>query len=159
MARELPRIVRSRLDATVRGAEEPLLSHLRSQLVDIVRDCQAELYRAYKQSENEQNPEKHTESSSTLRTNEPETSDPLLFDPIAGVPDISAFYVPPFAPAEAWQLSESNWMGRTLDGNWNPSSDSGYGSLEFFGEMFREGTGMEDVLNDAIPAEKQSGVE
>jgi hypothetical protein len=47
LAVELPRRLRSRLETTISGESQPLESRLRSRLVDIVRDCQAEVYQLY----------------------------------------------------------------------------------------------------------------
>lgn len=39
--------MRRRLEAELLGASEPLVSQLRRQLIDIVRDCQEQLFRTY----------------------------------------------------------------------------------------------------------------
>jgi hypothetical protein len=50
LSRELPRLLHSRLEAAVVEASENVEGQLRSQLVDLVRNCQAELYQSYQHS-------------------------------------------------------------------------------------------------------------
>jgi hypothetical protein len=47
---ELPRAVRTRLEEAVASFSDPFVRQLRSQLVDIVRDTQAQLFRDYRQT-------------------------------------------------------------------------------------------------------------
>ncbi|KAK0614408.1 hypothetical protein B0T14DRAFT_570344 [Immersiella caudata] len=50
LRRELPRAVRTRLEEAVASFSDPFVRQLRSQLVDIVRDTQAQLFRDYRHS-------------------------------------------------------------------------------------------------------------
>ncbi|KAK0642943.1 hypothetical protein B0T16DRAFT_459143 [Cercophora newfieldiana] len=50
LQRELPRAVRRRLEEAVASLTDPFVHQLRGQLVDIVRDTQAQLFREYRQS-------------------------------------------------------------------------------------------------------------
>ncbi|KAK4445174.1 hypothetical protein QBC34DRAFT_166066 [Podospora aff. communis PSN243] len=50
LRRELPRAVRTRLEEAVASFSDPFVRQLRSQLVDIVRDTQAQLFRDYRQT-------------------------------------------------------------------------------------------------------------
>ncbi|KAK9780029.1 putative C2H2-type domain-containing protein [Seiridium cardinale] len=54
LRRQLPHIVRRRLEQEVAESSEPLLSRLRGQLVDIVRESQSQLFRAYRESSHSQ---------------------------------------------------------------------------------------------------------
>lgn len=46
--RELPRVVGRRFESVLSESKNPLESQLRSQLVDIVRDAQSEIFRSYR---------------------------------------------------------------------------------------------------------------
>ena len=91
MARELPRLVRTQLETIVHGASGPLESGLQSQLIDIIRNCQRELFRAYAAN---QDPQVSTTGPSPS-SNEPEFLDTPPTDVLAG---INAFFPPPSMP-------------------------------------------------------------
>lgn len=93
MARELPRQVRTQLEAIVLGASGPLESGLQSQLIDIIRNCQRELFRAYAANRNPQ--ASATDASPGPSSNEPAPLDAPPTDVLAG---INAFFPPPSLP-------------------------------------------------------------
>lgn len=90
MARELPRLVRSQLEATITGASGPLESQIQSQLVNIVRNCQRELFRGYAGNREPQPSAPHARAE--LLANEPA---PLNVPPNEALAGINAFFEPP----------------------------------------------------------------
>lgn len=94
LRRELPRVVRNRLQQVVPGYTEPFESEIRRRLVDVVRDSQAELFRSYRQN-----------SQPDAETSHPDHNDSKLNWGRQGYPeyqegswsrfDLSAYLVPP----------------------------------------------------------------
>lgn len=98
MARELPRLVRTQLEAIVHGAWGPLESGLQSQLIDIIRNCQRELFRAYAANQNPQ---------ASITSLGPSSNEPAPLDepPTDVLADINAFFPPPFIPDNNYQFT------------------------------------------------------
>lgn len=129
LARELPVLMRTRLEASILRASEPIESRLLSQIGDMLRDCQADLYRAY--TTGVQCPLSETAADSPA-IESPLTLDPHV-EPAASSPDIPAFFAPPLLP------SDVNYPFDALGSDFNESapanqepgtfSDSGFHSM------------------------------
>jgi hypothetical protein len=124
LSRELPRLIRTRLDTVFAGSAAPLEDQLRSQLVDLVRNCQSELFRSYHQPWPDSSTVNNqdlvpTPPSAQISANETD----LLLE------DLSAWFAPPTITDAMQSFSGSNleqtfaWNGSML-----PSSDSGNGT-------------------------------
>jgi hypothetical protein len=96
LARELPVLVRARLEASILGATGPIESQLLSQIGDMLRNCQADLYRTYTTGV-----QPLSETAANDPATEPSSSLPPQVEPAAQpaeslpVPDIPAFFAPP----------------------------------------------------------------
>jgi hypothetical protein len=126
MARELPRLVRTQLETIVLGASGPLESGLQSQLIDIIRNSQRELFRAFAASRDPQ-------TSATDAPSGPST-DPVLLDapPTDMLADINAFFPPPYLPENTLFTYDDllqNTSGFCPPIGFSSFSDSAYGSL------------------------------
>jgi hypothetical protein len=130
---ELPRRVRDRLESAVLGATEPLVSQIRSQLVDIVRTVQSEIFQSYQQS---------TRPQAASQSEEPETQDPnhslggLILDADTTFSyDMSAWAQPPSLSDMILELSLDQLPLQSSNINRIPDianfADSGYGSQRF----------------------------
>lgn len=134
MARELPRLVRRRLESVIMQCSEPLLSEIRGQLVEIVRESQAQLFRTF------QSPATAVEQSVPVgdRTQMDLVDFSTAFeeDPFAaGRPwDFSAYYPPPSVDESQQTLPDLqfgyNAGGRAVFGDHSHSSDSGYATRQ-----------------------------
>src|SRR5262245_56657455 len=93
MARELPRLVRTQLEAIVLRTSEPLESGLKSYLIHNIRNCQRELFRAYAANRDPQ-------ASATDARPGPSSNEPVPLDapPTDVLADINAFFPPPSLP-------------------------------------------------------------
>jgi len=80
LRRELPRAVRARLEEAVAAFSDPFVSQLRSQLVDIVRDTQAQLFRDYRQRAQMLTPASNAASLDTSQPTSQEEMPDILFD-------------------------------------------------------------------------------
>jgi len=85
-------MIRSRLETAVLGASEPVESQIRSQLVEIVRSCQSELFRSYQQSGRQQPRRQDTRSGDLTPITSLETRDIPSTDMSV---DLSAWIIPP----------------------------------------------------------------
>ncbi|KAF2262511.1 hypothetical protein CC78DRAFT_315383 [Lojkania enalia] len=107
LARELPVLVRARLEASILRATGPIESQLFSQIGDMLRNCQADLYRAYTTG---------VQPLSETVANDPATelslSLPPQVEPAAQlaeslpVPDIPAFFAPPLLSFNNYYIRE-----------------------------------------------------
>lgn len=134
MRRELPRVVRRRLEQAVSAFSGPLENQLRSQLVNIVRDAQSEVFELYRRRESSQGvggptpSEQPPMSLSPDRLGSPlESQDPLRFMNF----DFSAFEPQP--PVEDYYINPERLdlprpTTTDLTGNQLSLSDSGYGT-------------------------------
>jgi hypothetical protein len=143
MARELPRLIRTRLETTLFGASQLLESQIQSQLVDLVRICQSELFRRYPQYV----------QSTTAPSDDPIPS--MASDPAnlaGGLPidmdfDLSAWFVPPTVTDTCLQIPSEvipNSGSQCPASNGPRVSDSAHGTQSF-------STGPErEILSDGI---------
>ncbi|KAK3331329.1 hypothetical protein B0H66DRAFT_469697 [Apodospora peruviana] len=152
--RELPQLVRRRLEEAVSGFTTPLENQLRSQLVDIVRNSQSELFRSYRPAAptaitGMPRGEPRESSlgslafpppsfgiipnleSATVSTHHATSTTQLDFSALI---DFSAYGEPPSMDEELARFSStqvSSWAAETAITNFNNQtifSDSGYGS-------------------------------
>jgi hypothetical protein len=148
---ELPRLIRNRLEVAVLGASEPLESQIRSQLVDIVRNCQSEAFRSYQSSAPRQISPPDGQAGSSNST-QPLESEPLPLDPPF---DISAWFQPPslIDPSlriPSNELLESSAAHRTL--SFSNFSDSAYDSFGLgFGDGLESFAGLPTDNEDCDP--------
>jgi hypothetical protein len=131
LSRELPRLLRSRLEAEVMEAFE---GQLRSRLVDIVRDCQAKLYQSYFDLKmNENHIQKHQHPSQIpIPSLSPSRDDPggNALDHTQSQSDISAFKPLPVMDTNFHVPASIDIQGSLLCNTPNRQnySDSGYAS-------------------------------
>lgn len=125
MARELPRLVRVELETAVLGASSSLESGLQAQLIDIIRNCQRQVFETYATELNPQAPATITVTGSVI--NDPA---PLIAPPEDNaLADINAFFPPPAFPDN--NSPSPNEYALTDSNEWScpiTYSDSGYGS-------------------------------
>jgi len=131
---ELPRLIRNQLEVTILGASEPLESQIRSQLVDIVRSCQSEAFRAYQSSARPQSPSPNAQTGSRDPVQSLESAAVSTDPPF----DMSAWFEPPTILDPDLQIS-SNELFPNEASCQTPDflgfSDSGYGSYHLgFGD-------------------------
>lgn len=140
MARELPHRVRARLEATVRGASVSLLSELQPQLIDIIRNCQRDLYRAYAA---EQNPQiLTTEASPGPSSIEPA---PLIAPPEDALADLNAYFPPPTFQDEDHLFTYDGWYQSSSELCHSMNySDSGYVSQSINPYNIMDGEGQNE---------------
>jgi hypothetical protein len=121
LRRELPRAVRRRLEEAVAQFSEPYESQLRGQLVDIVRDTQSQLFRAYR---HEAQQDHDDEKSTTNTANNTDTFE------VQDILDLSAFLAPsPVPESYSIALGDDMLADTPCMGIPHPqASDSGYGS-------------------------------
>ncbi|KAK6066601.1 hypothetical protein SCUP234_12031 [Seiridium cupressi] len=113
---QLPHMVRRRLEQEVAESSEPLLSRLRGQLVDIVRESQSQLFRAYRESSHSQFIEELLPEASSQQSMPPVFDGPTFFV----TPDVAGDLGNPSGDQISMMLSrESFGTGLAL-------SDSGY---------------------------------
>lgn len=143
LGRELPRQVRRRLEDAIDEEMEPIEERLKAQLVDIVKESQADLFRTFQANLSSEVgvPGKTIsepllgEASSTLtQDRNANLQDPLRFSD--DLTDLAAFY--PTTPVVndqifATPIAPSSLATNSLhtDGYVTNPSDSGYGSSDF----------------------------
>ncbi|KAF4634013.1 hypothetical protein G7Y89_g4103 [Cudoniella acicularis] len=129
--RELPQLVRRELKVVVSRASGALEDQLKSQLVEIVRNCQAKLFRSYQQSNHNV---EATGEGNTTRTNTQEFQRPSANAtqfPGVAEDDLAAFFPPPLLPKNELLPSLETVSGnprRFPPRNRSRDLDSGYGS-------------------------------
>jgi hypothetical protein len=129
---ELPRRVRDRLEVAILGASEPLESQIRSQLVEIVRTCQSELFQSYQQAARPQpsTPDGQMGPHNLNRSLGP----PILAADMTFAFDMSAWADTPslLDPELQLPLDVSLLQSSAMHENFNFANlaDSGYGSLQ-----------------------------
>ena len=124
--RELPRLVREELERRLLGSMSPVENELRSQMVDIVRDCQALAFRHYHRQGN------------------PEAEGPVG-------DEVPAFSLPPPPPDGGPTVPAAAGQCRNRDSFTHSSSsvnDSGYASISHSQlPEFRSSTGSNSATN------------
>ncbi|KAF2101375.1 hypothetical protein NA57DRAFT_53346 [Rhizodiscina lignyota] len=152
MARELPRLVRTQLEATIMGLSMPLESQIQSQLVDIVRNCQKEVFKAY--AANRKPQACTTGTTPGASSTEPPTLDIPPTDTLAS---INAFFAPPFL-ADNLLFTFENLPQNSTEFCTAPGpvslSDSAYVSQNpsFLNDLDAFGQGSSNGLPQADPA-------
>lgn len=139
LRRELPRVVRQRLEIAASEFSGPLENQLRGQLIDIVRDSQSQLFRLYR-SAYPATTDPGTASSQLPPEfrGEPAMAGPTVHDMDSGGAadlvdfDFSAFFPQPLADERYVNPTDINFtapMATTPGGDHQAFSDSGYGSM------------------------------
>lgn len=118
--------MRRRFEQLISGFTDPIENQLRSQLVDIVRDSQSELFRSYRQTG-----QLSSEGHSTTSAGDQQQALPLDEEPPQFL-DFSAFLAPPpLSPlsGDYVRLSFTEpFLCNPTAGEQRLASDSGYGS-------------------------------
>jgi hypothetical protein len=96
--RELPRLVRRELELRVRRSYSTIEERLRSELIDIVRDCQSEVFRSYRQANDSSKSSTHsTDGSGIIQPSMPIFGSSTLEE--AASFDLSPTIAPPPRPS------------------------------------------------------------
>ena len=146
MARELPRLVRNQLEAIVLRASEPLETGLQSQLIDIIRTSQREIFRTYAAKRDPQG----------SAADERETT--YLGSPPTGM--LAGFFPPPSLVENNFMFPDQNFL-QVPGGLYPPVglssfSDSAYSSqnansLDAVGQAISVGVQLPAGTTDALP--------
>lgn len=141
LSRELPRRVCEMLEVAMNNELQPIEDKLKSQLVEMVRTCQEDLFRAYQQSldpvsSTNSDANGHGTAGSNVAFSEPDPtnhSEPLVCTEVEE--NLAPFVSPPHLGLDTWPAFDGrgSLSGQLI--NNSESSDSGYNSLE---SLFQE---------------------
>ncbi|KXX76479.1 hypothetical protein MMYC01_206845 [Madurella mycetomatis] len=159
LRRELPRVVRQRLEIAASEFSGPLENQLRGQLIDVVRDSQSQLFRLYRSTyPATANPGTASSQLPLEFRGEPAVADPTVHDMNGGGAadpvdfDFSAFFPQPLIDEHYVNPTDVNFtapIATTPGGDHQAFSDSGYGSMGFgVSDCIDPGTG--DPSGDRI---------
>ena len=139
LRRELPRVVRQRLEIAASEFSGPLENRLRGQLIDIVRDSQSQLFQQYRGNSHIPDlpsPVSSTGAPSVLREEAGLENSTVQGLDTAMAPadfDLSVFFPQP--PVDESYVNPMNIIDFTMlttatpEGGYQAVSDSGYGSI------------------------------